>query len=90
MDFHGNGYMRNKSIKFLEFAGEVGNMIGARRIVTHIGPYNGLSSKDAMDRLVPIFQEMRNHYLEKGYSAQICFELAGKHDLFGSIREITE
>ena len=90
MDFLGNGYMRNKSIKFLEFAGEVGNLIGARRIVTHIGPYNGLSSKDAMERLVPIFQEMRNHYLEKGYSAQICFELAGKHDLFGSIREITE
>ena len=48
MDFLGNGYMRNKSIKFLEFAGEVGNMIGARRIVTHIGPYNGISSKDAI------------------------------------------
>ena len=90
MDFLGNGYMRNKSIKFLEFAGEVGNMIGARRIVTHIGPYNGISSKDAIDRLVPIFQQMRNHYLEKGYTSQICFELAGKHDLFGSIREITE
>jgi len=90
MDFLGNGYMRNKSIKFLEFAGEVGNMIGARNVVTHIGPYHGLSSKDAIDRLVPIFQELRNHYLENNYSAQICIEFAGKHDLFGSIREITE
>ena len=37
MDFLGNGYMRNKSSKFLQFAGEIGARIGARTIVTHIG-----------------------------------------------------
>ena len=71
MDFLGNGYMRNKSKKFLEFAGEVGNKIGARNIVTHIGPYHGISSEEAIKTLIPIFKEMRNHYYEKNYSPQI-------------------
>ena len=90
MDFLGNGYMLNKSTKFLKFAGEVGNKIGARTIVTHIGPYNGVSSRDAIESLVPIFREMRNHFLTNGYTAKIGIELSGKPDLFGSIREIVE
>ena len=90
MDFLGNGYMLNKSKKFLEFAGEVGNKLGARTVVTHIGPYHGISSREAIERLVPIFREIRNHYLENNYSPQIAIELSGKPDLFGSIREITE
>ena len=45
MDFLGNGYMRNKSSKFLQFAGEIGARIGARTIVTHIGPYHDHSSR---------------------------------------------
>ena len=90
MDFLGNGYMRNKSRKFLEFAGEVGNKLGARTIITHIGPYHGISSREAIERLVPVFREIRNHFLENNYSAKIGIELAGKPDLFGSIREVTE
>jgi len=90
MDFLGNGYMRNKSTKFLEFAGEVGNKIGARTVVTHIGPYHGISSREAIERLVPIFREIRDHYLTNNYRPQIGVELSGKPDLFGSIREITE
>ncbi len=90
MYFLGNGYMRNKSKKFLEFAGEVGNKIGARKVVTHIGPYNGLSSEEAMKTLVPVFKELRNHYLTNNYSPTIGIELSGKPDLFGSIREVTE
>ena len=90
MDFLGNGYMRNKSKKFLEFAGEVGNKLGARKVVTHIGPYNGLSSEEAMKTLVPVFKELRNHYLTNNYSPTIGIELSGKPDLFGSIREVTE
>ena len=90
MDFLGNGYMRNKSKKFLEFAGDVGNKIGARKIVTHIGPYHGISSEEAIKTLIPIFKEMRNHYYANNYSPQIGIELSGKAGLFGSAREIAE
>ena len=58
--------------------------------MTHIGPYHGISSREAIERLVPLFREIRNHYLENNYSPQIAIELSGKPDLFGSIREITE
>ncbi len=44
MDFLGIGYMRNKLKKFLEFAGEVGNQIGAGNVVIYIGSYHGISS----------------------------------------------
>ena len=83
MDFLGIGYMRNKSTKFLEFAGEVGNKIGARKVVTHMGPYHNISSREAIERLVPIFREIRNHYLTNNYSPQIGIEISGKPDLFG-------
>jgi deoxyribonuclease-4 len=82
--------MRNKSNKFLEFAGEVGNKIGARKVVTHIGPYRGISSREAIETLVPMFREMRNHYLENNYSPVIGIEISGKPGLFGSIREVME
>ena len=90
MDFLGNGYMRNKSKKFLEFAGEVGNKIGAGNVVTHIGPYHGVSSEEAIKTLIPIFKDMRNHYYANNYSSQIGIELSGKPDLFGSVREVAE
>ena len=90
MDFLGNGYMRNKSKKFLEFAGEVGNKIGAGNVVTHIGPYHGISSEEAIKTLIPIFKDMRNHYYANNYSPRIGIELTGKPDLFGSVREVVE
>jgi deoxyribonuclease-4 len=90
MDFLGNGYMRNKSSKFLQFAGEIGSQIGARTIVTHIGPYHGCSSRDAIEALVPMFRELRNYYLQHNYRPSIGVELAGRPDLFGTLREITE
>ena len=90
MDFLGNGYMRNKSSKFLQFAGEIGSQIGARTIVTHIGPYHDYSSREAIEMLVPMFRELRNYYLQRNYRPRIGVELAGRPDLFGTLREITE
>ena len=90
MDFLGNGYMRNKSSKFLQFAGEIGTRIGARTIVTHIGPYHDHSSREAIEALVPMFRKLRNYYLQHNYRPRIGVELSGRPDLFGTLREITE
>ena len=90
MDLLGDEKELERGLDMLDFAGEVGTKIGARKVVTHIGAYHDLESREATEKLIPILKGVRDSYFRKGYSTRLAIEVAGKKELFGSVREIVE
>ena len=90
MDLLGDKEEMERGLDMLDFAGEVGTKIGARKVVTHIGAYHGMTSREAIEKAIPILRGVRDSYFRKRYSTRLAIEVAGKKELFGSVREIVE
>ncbi len=90
MDLLGSDYMRERTLDFIIFAGEAGTELNAKYLVTHIGPYHDLTSREAMEELVSCFRELRNEFYHRRFSPKLAVELTGRRDIFGSLREVTE
>lgn len=90
MDLLGKKEEVERGLELLDFAGEVGTKIGARKVITHIGMYRDLDSNEAIEKLIPILRKVRDSYFRKRYSTRLAIEVAGKRELFGSVREIIE
>lgn len=90
IDLLGSEYMVNKSMEMINYAGYVGNQIGAAHVVTHCGPYGGNTPRESMEILVPRLRELRDNYIMNHAIPRIALETAGRKDVFGSLREIVE
>ena len=49
-----------------------------------------MTSREAIEKVIPILRGVRDSYFRKRYSTRLAIEVAGKKELFGSVREIVE
>lgn len=69
---------------------EVGSWLGARRVVFHSGFYSGMKSEEAAIKVREGIFEMKKIVEEKGWDIELCPEVMGKKNVFGSIDEIAD
>ncbi len=67
---------------------EVGNWLGVKRVVFHSGFYSGMNSVEAGVKIKEGILEMQEVIKENKWSVELCPEVMGKVNVFGSIDEI--
>jgi deoxyribonuclease IV len=67
---------------------EVGSWLGAKRIIFHPGFYSGMSSDDVSIKIKEGIVEIMKVIREKGWDIELCPEVMGKKNVFGSIAEV--
>lgn len=67
---------------------EVASWLGAKRVVFHSGFYSGMSSEDASVNIKEGIVEMIEIIKEKRWDVELCPEVMGKVNVFGSIDEV--
>ena len=69
---------------------EVGSWLGAKRVVFHPGFYSGMESSDVVDKVAGEISEMMKVVKENKWDVELCPEVMGKKNVFGSIDEIAD
>ena len=69
---------------------EVGAWLGARRVVFHPGFYSGMDSAEASVKIKEGILEMQEVVKKEGWGVELCPEVMGKKNVFGSIDEIAD
>ena len=67
---------------------EIGNYLGAKRVVFHPGFYSDMSSENAREIIKGGILEMMAVIKKNGWDVELCPEVMGKVNVFGSIDEI--
>jgi deoxyribonuclease IV len=68
---------------------EIGHYLGVRRVVFHCGFYSGMKSEDAREIIKLQIVEMMAEVKKKGWNVELCPEVMGKINVFGSLDEIS-
>jgi len=68
---------------------EIGSWLGAKRVVFHAGFYMGMDKGEVFEKIKEGIVEMLGVIKEKGWDVELCPELMGKINVFGSIDEIS-
>lgn len=69
---------------------EVGSWLGARRIIFHPGFYSGMESVEASVRIKEGVLEIMAEAKKNGWDVEICPEVMGKVNVFGSLDEVSD
>ncbi|UCE36293.1 MAG: TIM barrel protein [Thermoplasmata archaeon] len=88
MDLIGGGDITEKSKDSIKWCGILGNEIGAKVIVTHLGLYGRYTKKKASERLINNVRELRDWYKKRDFISQIGIETSGKQEVFGDLDEV--
>ena len=67
---------------------EVGSWLGAKRVVFHPGFYSGMDSSEASIKIKESILEMQEVIKKNKWDIELCPEVMGKVNVFGSIAEI--
>jgi len=67
---------------------EIASWLGAKRVVFHSGFYSGMSSEDASLKIKDEIVEIMKIVRKEGWDVELCPEVMGKINVFGSIDEI--
>jgi len=67
---------------------EVGHLLGAKRVVFHPGFYSGMKSEEAAVKILEGIFEMQEVVKKEKWDIELCPEVMGKVNVFGSIDEV--
>ena len=67
---------------------EVANWLGAKRVIFHPGFYSGMESAEASIKIKESIFEMMEIIKKEKWNVELCPEVMGKINVFGSIAEI--
>ncbi|MCK4650435.1 TIM barrel protein [Candidatus Pacearchaeota archaeon] len=67
---------------------EVASWLGAKRVVFHPGFYSGMKSDEAAVRIKEGIIEMIGYIKKEGWDVELCPEVMGKKNVFGSLSEV--
>jgi deoxyribonuclease IV len=67
---------------------EVGHLLGAKRVVFHPGFYSGMKSEEAAVKIKEGILEMQEVVKKNKWDVELCPEVMGKVNVFGSIDEV--
>lgn len=69
---------------------EVGSWLGAKRVVFHPGFYSGMESIEAGVKIKEGMVEIQEVIKKKKWDVELCPEVMGKKNVFGSIDEVSD
>jgi deoxyribonuclease IV len=69
---------------------EIGHSLGAKRLVFHPGFYSGMAPEDTFEKIKGEVLELMAAIKKNGWKVELCAELMGKINVFGSIEEISK
>lgn len=69
---------------------EVGDWLGAKRVIFHPGFYSGMESAEASVKIKESILEMQEFIKKEKWDVELCPEVMGKVNVFGSIDEIAD
>jgi deoxyribonuclease-4 len=67
---------------------EIGSWMSARRVVFHPGFYSGMKSEEVVERVSLEILEVMGECKKKGWDVEVCPEVMGKVNVFGSLSEV--
>jgi len=67
---------------------EVASWTGAKRVIFHAGFYLGMDKQDVFEKIKKEVKDIIGTIKKRGWDVEICPELMGKKNVFGSIEEI--
>ena len=67
---------------------EVGHLLGAKRVIFHPGFYSGMDSDEAAVKIKEGILEMQEVVKKEKWDIELCPEVMGKVNVFGSIDEV--
>ena len=67
---------------------EVASWLGAKRVVFHPGFYSGMSSEEVVAKVAEGILEMQDVVKKNKWDVELCPEVMGKVNVFGSIDEV--
>lgn len=68
---------------------EIGHYLGAKSIVFHAGFYSDMEKEDAYQNIKKEIVELMKEVKKKKWNVELCPEVMGKINVFGSIEEIS-
>lgn len=69
---------------------EVGHWLGAKRVIFHPGFYSGMESVKASVKIKEGILEMQETVKKEKWDVELCPEVMGKKNVFGSIDEVSD
>jgi len=69
---------------------EIGHELGAEDIVFHAGFYSGMKPEEAYENIKREIIDLQKTIKEKGFQVNLCPEIMGKKNVFGSIDDISK
>lgn len=88
MDMVSDGELCWKSMDAIRWGGLIANELGADVVVTHIGLYDAVSERTAMNRVSQRIADLVKWYRRHAIRAKIGLEVSGRTEIFGSVPEI--
>lgn len=88
IDLVGNKESVARSMEKITWCAEIADQIGAKTVVTSIGPYWQFTSKTALERAVENVRWVRDYFEKEGFKTKLGIEPSGRRELFGSLDEI--
>lgn len=78
----------DSSIEKVVWCGRVAEQIGAKAVITHLGPYWQYTRKTAAERITENVRYIRDAFKREGIKAKLGIEPSGRQNIFGSMEEI--
>jgi deoxyribonuclease-4 len=88
IDLIGNKESVARSIEKITWCGDIADQIGAKTVVTGIGPYWQFTPKTALERAVENIRWIRDRFEKEGFKTKLGLEPSGRRDLFGCVDEL--
>ncbi len=88
MDLTGKGDLSLQCLESLKWGGLIGNEMGARTIVTHLGLYEDKTPDEAYENVLDNLMDLLGFYNDNGIEISVGLETSGRQEVFGSLEEI--
>lgn len=79
--------MGDKSYNHLKWTLMIGKAMGAHRVITHTGFYNG-TKKDSLKKAIDVYNDISSKYSPEQAYPYIGVESSGKTEIFGTVSEL--
>jgi deoxyribonuclease-4 len=90
MDLSGEEEIASRSIANVVYGGIIADAVGAHVVVTHMGLYGTMDSKEATKAVVKRMTRLVKEFQTRGIKARIGLETSGKQMVYGSLDEVLE
>ncbi len=88
IDLVTEGEVMERSIQSIIKTGMEGEKLGARYLITHLGPYGEYTPREALSNAIKCVRKIRDTLRKKGLKIRLAVETSGKAEALGSLDDV--